>query len=134
MNHMTIIGNLTADPRENRDSSGVQFAVASNHRWRDRDGEQHVDTTFKDCIAWGDLGQHVLASLHKGDRVFVYGRIEQQAYEAQDSRGETVKRVRDRLVIEAVGPDLRFATAEVTRIARATTDTPVEPEPATAAA
>lgn len=127
MNTMTIVGNLTADPKEHSDSSGVQFAVASNRRYTTKGGEEVKQTIFKDVVAWGELGQHVLASLHKGDRVVVQGYIEQSTYSATDTSGNEVTRTRDRLVASVVGAELRFATVEISRIASPTRT--AEPEP-----
>lgn len=121
--NMTIIGNLTADPHvndKNPEAPCVTFAVASNRKYTTKGGEQVTETTFMDCVAWRDLGLHVAASLSKGDRVFVQGYVEQSNYEATDAAGNTVKRSRLRLIVNTVGPDLRFATCDVTRIPAAT--------------
>lgn len=119
--HVTIIGNLTRDPEvhdTNPQAPAVTFCVASNRRYTTKGGEQVTESTFLDCVAFRDLGLHIAASLHKGDRVIVQGYMEQSSYEVTDSEGNVQRRSRLRLQVNAIGPDLRFATAEVTKIQR----------------
>jgi single-strand DNA-binding protein len=116
MNQYVAVGNLTKDPVPNKDNSGVSFTIATNRRYTTKGGEQVVETIFMDCIAWRGLGAHVLASLHKGDRVVGQGHLEQSTYTTDGPQGEKVERTRIRCVLNSIGPDLRFATAQVTRI------------------
>ena len=62
----------------------------------------------------GQLGENVAASLHKGARAIVNGRLEQRSWETQD--GE--KRSKIEVVADEIGPSLRWATAQVERTAR----------------
>jgi len=104
----TIIGRLTADPELKFTNNGmalVNFSVAVN---RKKGEEEYV--SYFDCTAWGTLAQGIADSLHKGDRVVVNGNLNQDRYENKE--GKTVSKVI--LNAEAVGPDLRFATAQVT--------------------
>ncbi len=119
--HITIIGNLVKDPYvndKNPDAPVVSFAVASNRRYTTKGGEQQTETAFLDCVTFRDLGLHVAASLHKGDRVIVQGYLEQSNYDVTDADGNVQHRSRLRLNVNAIGPDLRFATADVTKIQR----------------
>jgi single-strand DNA-binding protein len=103
----TIIGRLTADPEikfTNNGTALVNFSVAVNRKKGD---EEYV--SYFDVTAWGTLAQGVADSLHKGDRVVVNGFLTQDRYENKE--GKTVSKVV--LTAEAVGPDLRFATATV---------------------
>ena len=103
----TIIGRLVADPDIKFTTAGnavVNFSVAVNRKR----GEQEYASYF-DCSAWGTLAQGIADSLHKGDRVVVNGTLNQDRYEKD---GKTIGKVI--INAEAVGPDLRFATAQVT--------------------
>lgn len=117
MADITIIGNLTRDP-EMRFTPGGQsvtsFGVAENRRWKDREGEWQEHTTYWNCQAWGDLGENVAQSLAKGARVIVKGRVESRDYETNEGEKRTVFDV----TAYNVGPDLSYATAEVTKIER----------------
>ena len=68
-------------------------------------------TKFYDCVCFDSLALHVAASLRTGDRAVVIGHVELSTYTTDD--GGT--RNRERLVVEAAGPELRWRTAEVAR-------------------
>lgn len=114
-NTITIVGNLTADPELRFTPNGsarVGFSVAHNRRWTDKaTSEQKESTSFINVVAWRQLAENVAESLKKGSRVIVFGAIEQRSWETPEGD----KRSAVELVAESVGPDLAFATAEVTK-------------------
>ena len=83
-------------------------------RYKDRNGDQVEDTSFFDVTCWRDLADHVSASISKGDRVIIFGRLDQRSWETQD--GE--KRSKVEIVADDVAPSLRWATAEVKKVPR----------------
>lgn len=112
-NNVFITGaNLTADPELRFTKGGKAFAtfsVADNRRWT-ADGGVKEEVSFFNCTAWGALAENAAASLHKGDRVNVSGRLEQQRWEKDGERHSTIK-----IVAQEVAPSLAFAEAELTR-------------------
>ena len=77
-NNVTLIGNLVEDPELRFTASGVAMArvrMAVNRRYRDRNNEWQEDTSFFNVVAWGDLAENTAASLTKGNRIVVTGRI-----------------------------------------------------------
>jgi single-strand DNA-binding protein len=118
----TIIGNLTRDPeiRYTRDGQATtQLGVAVNRRWQNRETQEWEEaTSFFDVICWRDLAENVALSLTKGARVVVTGRLEQRSWETEE--GE--RRTKVEIVADEVGPSLRFATAEVSRVERPVTE------------
>jgi single-strand DNA-binding protein len=116
-NTVTIIGNVTRDPELRYLTSGTalaSFGVAWNNRYKDRNGQQVEDTSFFDVTCWRDLADNVSESISKGDRVIIYGKLEQRSWETQD--GE--KRSKVEIVADEVAPSLRWATARVEKIRR----------------
>ena len=114
---ITIIGNLTADPELRWTQSGVavaDFTVASTPRTYDRNaGEwRDGDTLFMRCSVWRDTAENVAESLRKGMRVIVQGRLTQRSYDTQQGERRTVVE----LQVDEVGPSLRRARAQVTRV------------------
>ncbi|CAN5422102.1 single-stranded DNA-binding protein [soil metagenome] len=115
---LTIVGALTADPELRHTSNGlavVNFTVASNSRTFDKatNAMKDGEPLFIRASAWRDFAEHIAGSLTKGTRVIVVGNLRQRTYETKE--GE--KRTSIELEVESVGPDLRWATAQVTRAA-----------------
>lgn len=114
---ITVVGNLTADPEIRYTQSGVAvatFTVASTPRTYDRQSGEWKDgeALFLRATAWRDYAEHVSKSLSKGMRVIVTGSLHQRSYEAQDGS----KRTSYEISVDEVGPSLRYAVAEVTRM------------------
>ena len=98
----TIIGNLTV----------CNFTVAVTPRRPDgRGGWEDGETSFFRCTAWRSLAEHLGDSLSKGDRVMVYGRLQQRTWETPEGERRSVVEVQ----AEEVGPSLRWATAKPER-------------------
>jgi single-strand DNA-binding protein len=121
-NSTTICGNLTREPeiRYTREGQATtQLGVAVNRRRQDRTTQEWQDaTSFFDVVCWRDLAENVALSLTKGMRVVVTGRIEQRTCETD--AGEHRSKVE--IVADEIGPSLRFATADVQRTRRQTTE------------
>lgn len=114
---ITIIGNLTADPELRTTGQGAQvasFTIANTARVYNKQTGQYEDgaALFMRCSAWNDLAQHCAQSLAKGMRVIAQGRLKQHSYQAQDGTNRTVVE----LQVDEIGPSLRYATAQVSRI------------------
>ncbi|MGH8878961.1 MAG: single-stranded DNA-binding protein, partial [Stackebrandtia sp.] len=127
---MTVVGNLVADPEIAYAQTGAcyaRFTVASTPRRYDQNtgGWVDGDTLFMRCTAWRDLADHAADTLTKGHRVIATGRVRQSSWETPE--GE--KRSAIQLDVEEVGPSLRWATAKVTRIARASAGEPAPQDP-----
>ena len=113
---VTIVGNLTRDPelRYTTGGSGVaSFGLAVSRRWQ-KNGEWQEQTSFFNVVAWGELGENVAASITKGARVIVAGRLEQRSWETNDGEKRSVVEI----VADEIGPSLRWATAEIARTER----------------
>lgn len=114
---ITIVGNLTADPELRTTGQGAQvasFTIANAARVYNKQTGQYEDgpALFMRCSAWNDLAQHCVQSLAKGMRVIAQGRLRQHSYQAQDGTNRTVVE----LQVDEIGPSLRYATAQVSRI------------------
>lgn len=87
LNRAQIIGNLTRDPEMRYTPNGqavCSFGVATNRRWRDKDGNNQEATEFHDVVAWGKLAEIVTQILHKGNKVYIEGRLQTRQWEGQD--------------------------------------------------
>lgn len=114
---ITIVGNLTEDPELRFTPNGVavaRFNVAVNRRTFDRTTNAWTDqgTDYHRVTAWRSLAEGVAESLVKGTRVVVTGTIQQQHWTDEKTQE---KRSAWSVTADAVGPDLTFAVAKVTR-------------------
>lgn len=115
----TLVGNLTADPELTFAPSGaavVNFTVASTARVFDKQtGEwKDGDALFIRCSWWNQPAENVAESLTRGSRVLVHGRLRQRSFETKEGEKRTVVE----LVVEEMGPSLRYATAKVAKASR----------------
>lgn len=113
----TLIGNATNDVELRYSQAGkaigsVTIAVSDRVK---KDGEW-VDgkTWFARCTIWGEMAEQAAASIHKGNRVIGFGRIEQRDWEDK----EGAKRTTVEVTLDEIGVSLRYATAVVSRVTR----------------
>uniref|UniRef100_A0A831YQ24 Single-stranded DNA-binding protein n=1 Tax=candidate division WWE3 bacterium TaxID=2053526 RepID=A0A831YQ24_UNCKA len=99
VNKVIIIGNLTRDPemRYTPDGQAVtSFGVATNRRWKSKEGEQKEDVEFHNLVAWGKLAELCSQLLKKGRKVYLEGRLQTRSWEGKDG----VTRQRTEIVLE----------------------------------
>lgn len=107
----TVVGNTATDIDLKFSQTGkawATFTVISN----DGKDDSAVRCVTR-CKVFGDLAENVASSIPKGTRVILSGREQTEDWE---TNGE--KRSGNVLLVDAVGPDLRFASASVTRTQR----------------
>lgn len=114
-NQIFVAGRLTRDPDLTVTASGAsmcKLGIASGRRYQ-KDGEWQEETSFFDITLWREMADNVAESLSKGDAVLVAGRMKQREYE-KDGQQRTAWD----LEVDSIGPDLRWATAAITRTQR----------------
>jgi len=99
-----LIGNLTKDPvvRYTPTSTAVcSFSLATNRSWTPSEGgEKQEQVEYHNIVAWSKLAELCGQLLHKGDKVYVEGRLQTQDWktnEGQDRR--TTEIVIDNMII-----------------------------------
>jgi single-strand DNA-binding protein len=117
---ITIVGNLTDDPELRFTPSGVavaKFSVAVNRRQFDRQANEWKEsgTDFHRVTAWRSLAENVAGTLTKGMRVIVVGDLRSRSW---DDPKTNEKRYGWEVDASAVGPELAFATATVSKVAK----------------
>jgi single-strand DNA-binding protein len=107
---VSFAGNLTNDPELRHTEAGIartMFRVAVS-------GRREQEPSFFTVIVWRDQAEHASQSLSKGSRVVVVGRLQQRAWTAEDGSARSTVEV----IVEELGPSLRWATATTTRTTR----------------
>ncbi|HLU25134.1 MAG TPA: single-stranded DNA-binding protein [Longimicrobiales bacterium] len=79
LNKVMLIGNVGAEPEVKMTPSGTKVAkvsLATNRTFTDRSGQQQEKTEWHRLTFWDRLADIVEQYVHKGDRLYVEGRIE----------------------------------------------------------
>jgi single-strand DNA-binding protein len=88
LNKVMLIGNLTRDPnlRFTPTSTAVcSFGIATNRAWTPADGgEKQERVDFHNIVAWAKLAEICGQLLHKGDKVYVEGRIQTRDWKTEE--------------------------------------------------
>ena len=101
INRVTLIGNLGADPELRSTASGAsvcELRIATNERFKGRDGELQERTEWHRVILWGRDAENAAKYLAKGRRVYVEGRLQTREYAGKDG----VKRYTTEIVAQLV--------------------------------
>jgi single-strand DNA-binding protein len=122
--YLTVPGRIATRPERlaSRNGTGVRFRVASTERWFNPTAEawNEAQPVYLTVTCWRQLAENVLTSLRVGDPVIVHGKLVNSSFERD---GRTENRVE--MSAAAVGPDLRWSTAVVTRTRAAAADAPL---------
>jgi single-strand DNA-binding protein len=127
---VTLRGNLTRDPELRFSKAGTPvatFTVVTSRRVKDqKTGEwSDADTSFWNCVAFGDLADHVAESAEKGTGVIVIGAAAQEEWTSKD--GE--KRRGVKVTAEDVAVSLRWRSAKVGKAAERPKDQQRDEDP-----
>jgi single-strand DNA-binding protein len=126
LNRATIIGNLTRDPEVRTTPSGQTVAslgVATSRSWTNQAGVRQEETEFHSVVAWGRLAEMCQQYLHKGQRVYVEGRLKTRSWEDQTGS----KRYRTEVIAEGLIMLDRAPQGGAGRIGPAASQQPTEP-------
>lgn len=115
---IAITGNVATDPELKQTNGGVaiaSFRVASPQRRYDRASNAWIDsgTNWYSVSAFRGLAEHAHASLRRGDRVVLTGRLRIRDWENGTKRGTDVE-----IDVDAIGHDLLWGTSVFTKAAR----------------
>lgn len=113
---VTITGTTTRDIELRFTTGGKAIGnvgVAVNRRYQ-QNNEWKEEVSFFNVVAWGSLAENAAASVPKGTRIVVTGRLEQRSYETNDGEKKSVVEI----VAAEIGPSLRWATAQVEKVRR----------------
>ena len=110
---ITMTGRVGTEPEHRLTPTGgelASFRLASDVRRRNAEGEwEAASTNWYTVTCWGGLGKNVLASVRKGQRLFVHGRMRINAYTGKDGAPRTTPEI----TAEVVGHDLNVGTVQV---------------------
>jgi single-strand DNA-binding protein len=88
VNKVILIGNLGRDPELKYTPSGLpvaRFSLATNERYKDKDGNWQDRTEWHNIVAWQRLAEIAGEYLKKGRSVYIEGRLQTRSWEDQQS-------------------------------------------------
>lgn len=86
INKVILVGNLGSDPELRYTQSGTAVAtlsVATNRRWKDKDGNQQEETEWHRVIVWAQTAEFCGNYLSKGTKIYVEGRLQTRKWQDQ---------------------------------------------------
>jgi single-strand DNA-binding protein len=84
VNKVILLGNLGKDPVLRRTENGVAvatFSLATSERYKDKDGNLQEKTEWHNIVLWRGLAEVAEKYLHKGDKVYIEGKLTTRSYE-----------------------------------------------------
>jgi len=89
LNKAMLIGRLGQDPevRYTQSNTAVaNFSLATNERYKDRNGEYQERTEWHRIVAWGRTAEICQEYLNKGSLVYIEGPIQTREWEDKDGQ------------------------------------------------
>ncbi len=97
LNKVMLIGNLTRDPNVRYTPGGAavcSFGLATNRSWTPTDGgEKQEKVEYHNIVAWSKLADICGQLLHKGDKIYVEGRLQTRDWKADDGSDRRITEI-----------------------------------------
>jgi single-strand DNA-binding protein len=95
LNKVQLIGRMGKDP-EIRYTAGGQavanFSIATDESYKNKDGEKVKQTSWHNLVIWGpSVENFVQPYLHKGDLVYVEGKLQTRSWEKDGEKKYTTE-------------------------------------------
>lgn len=105
INKVELRGNVGQSPKiiQVGDNRVIRFSLATNERFKDRNGTLKEETTWHNIVAWEGRGMPDFAGITKGACVSVSGRIKINKYTGSNGEEkQSIEILASRLAIEDV--------------------------------
>jgi|SRR5579864_5390890 len=105
LNKIMLIGNLGRDPELQVTSDGTpltKFSLAVSRSYKSSTGERKEETEWFNIVAWRQLAETCEKYLHKGQKVYIEGRITQRKYTDRDGIQRTA--------VDVIASDMEMLT------------------------
>lgn len=92
LNKVMVIGHLGRDPEMRYTPSGrpvTTFSLAVSRSWNTADGERRSETEWFNIVSWGNLAEICKQYLHKGQQVYIEGRLQTRTWEDKEGQKRT---------------------------------------------
>ena len=126
VNIISLLGRVgnTPNVRHFDNNSVANFSLATTETYKDKSGDKKEETQWHNCVAWGKTAEVAEKYVHKGDQLYVSGKLVYEQYEKENVK-HTVAKIRIDKMVMLGG---KRSAAEVEQ-AVTTPDVSNEPEP-----
>lgn len=86
VNKVILVGRLGKDPESRYTGSGTpvaNFSIATDEKWKDRNGKKQHRTEWHRCVAWSKLAEIIQQYCTKGMLVFIEGALQTRSWEKE---------------------------------------------------
>jgi single-strand DNA-binding protein len=84
VNSGTWAGNITSEPRYNEEYNILNFSLACNNPYKDKDGEWQNDPLFIDVVVTREQAEWAKDKIKAKDNVYVVGSLKNNSYKNKD--------------------------------------------------
>ncbi len=103
VNKVILVGNLGKDPEVRHLESGVavaSFSLATSESYKDKNsGEKKTITEWHNVVLWRGLAEVAEKYLHKGDQVYIEGRLRTRSWEGDNGTRYTTEIIGDNMTM-----------------------------------
>ncbi|MFY0605521.1 MAG: single-stranded DNA-binding protein [Cyclobacteriaceae bacterium] len=103
VNKVILVGNLGKDPEVRHLESGAvvaSFSIATSESYKDRTtGERKDQTEWHNIVLWRGLAEIAEKYLHKGDQVYIEGKLRTRSWEKDGITRYTTEVVGDNMTM-----------------------------------
>jgi single-strand DNA-binding protein len=88
VNKVIILGNMGKDPEVKYTPQGTpvaKFSIATEHGYKDKAGNWQKQTEWHNVVAWARLAEICGEYAHKGDKIYIEGRLQTRSWDDQQS-------------------------------------------------
>ncbi len=96
VNRVILVGNLGRDPELRYIQSGqavANFSVATNEKWRDKEGNNQERTEWHRIVVWGKSAENCAQYLVKGRSVYIEGKLQTREWEDREGNKRTTTEI-----------------------------------------
>ncbi|MBK8290080.1 MAG: single-stranded DNA-binding protein [Flammeovirgaceae bacterium] len=103
VNKVILVGNLGKDPEVRNLENGAtvaNFTMATSETYKDKTtGEKKVITEWHNIVLWRGLADIAAKYLHKGDQVYIEGKLRTRSWEKDNVTRYTTEIVGDNMTL-----------------------------------
>lgn len=107
VNKVILVGRLGKDPEVRNLENGAvvaNFTIATSESYKDRTtGEKKETTEWHNIVLWRGLAEVAQRYLHKGDMVYIEGKLRTRSWEKEGVTRYTTEIVADNMTMLSTG-------------------------------